>query len=73
MLNYANGAQLYGYHLSEDVLLANTTFTTTLQWTHKPIDGDYSVSLQIIDEAANKIGSRDVPLPFDGRLVPGKY
>lgn len=63
MLNYANGAQLYGYHLSEDVLLANTTFTATLQWTHKAIESDDSVSLQIIDEAANKIGSRDVPLP----------
>ncbi len=63
LLTYANGAQLRTYTLDPEALTPGTTLSATLEWAHFQIDGDYAISVQVLDEGANKIGSRDVALP----------
>ncbi len=63
LLRYANGAQLQAYSLTPDTLKPGTHLTMTLYWTHPTLNADVSVSVQVLDDGANKIGSRDVAVP----------
>ena len=63
LLQYANGAQLQAYSLTPDILTPSIPLTVTLQWAHAQLSEEASVSVQVLDEGANKIGSRDVAVP----------
>jgi hypothetical protein len=60
LLRYANGIELAGYDLLPHSPSAQTPLTVTLRWrAGSKIDTDYTVSLQLLDDKANKIAQHD--------------
>ncbi len=83
LLRYANNAQLISYTLQPRAVKLGDVLTVTLNWADAKISSDYSVSVQVLDEDANKIGSHDAPLastsndthaiPINKDAPPGVY
>jgi hypothetical protein len=83
LLRYANNAQLINYDVQPRELKPGEALTVTLNWAGASISGDYSVSVQVLDDGANKIGSHDAPLtsqtndvhaiPINPNAPPGVY
>ena len=83
MLHYANNAQLISYNMQPRAVKPGNVLTVTLNWADAKISGDYKVSVQVLDEGANKIGSHDAPLasinndihtiPINKDAPPGVY
>ena len=77
LLRYNSGIQLLAYDLQPRTLSAGAPLTVTLYWrTERKIAADYTVSLQLLDEQANKIAQHDAP-PAGGSMptstwVPGQ-
>jgi hypothetical protein len=64
LLRYDNGIDLLGYSLEPQTLAPGETLTVTTHWqANRPVDRDYSVSLQLLDDNANKIAQQDLTLP----------
>ena len=60
LLKYNSGIQLLAYDLQPRTLSAGAPLTLTLYWrTERKIAADYTVSLQLLDEQANKIAQHD--------------
>ena len=82
LLRYSNGAALAGYAVEPRTLSAGQPLTVTLNWAQMPTQSDYAFSLQVLDEAANKIGSHDgpfvagqaaYPIAINADAPPGVY
>lgn len=55
---------LVDYRLGTTVLAPGGTFNASLTWSAtRPVSSDYAASLQLLDQAGNKIGQSDVQLP----------
>jgi hypothetical protein len=60
LLRYANGIELTGYDLQPRSLTAQTPLSVTLHWrAASRIGSDYTISLQLLDDKANKIAQHD--------------
>jgi hypothetical protein len=60
LLDYGNGIVMQRYEVTPTELHAGQPLSVTLHWlATRPIDTDYTVSLQLIDEQANKIAQND--------------
>jgi 4-amino-4-deoxy-L-arabinose transferase-like glycosyltransferase len=76
LLRFNNGVVLQGYAIQPNALTAGQPLTVTLAWLPAQpaqIDGDYVLSVQVLDDNANKIGSVDGPLTLsasDVRVIP---
>ncbi|MCS7088927.1 MAG: hypothetical protein NZL91_09560 [Thermoflexales bacterium] len=65
LLRYTNGVALLAYTASARVLRAGETLTITTQWQlEQPPQGTWAISLQLLDEGANKIAQHDVGQPL---------
>ncbi len=65
-VRFGKGMTLIGYHLSAPVVGVGETLTLTLFWRgDAPIDGDYTISVQLIDDRWNKAAQSDT-WPLDG-------
>lgn len=65
LLRYANGLELLGYALDPTALAPGGTLTITTRWhAARPLPQDLNVSLQLLDEAANKIAQQDLGQPL---------
>lgn len=66
---FGDGIRLTGYALSDVAVARGSEITVTLEWLcTAPIDGDYTASVQLIDEQWRKAGQSDA-WPLDG-LAP---
>lgn len=64
---FGDGILLTGYALSDVVVARGAEITVTLDWLcTAPIDGDYTVSVQLIDAQWRKAGQSDA-WPLDGQ------
>jgi 4-amino-4-deoxy-L-arabinose transferase-like glycosyltransferase len=83
LLRYTNNAQLISYNVQPRTAQPGDVLTVTLNWGAANISGDYAISVQVLDDGANKIGSRDMPLtnapsevygiPINADASPGVY
>ncbi|MFC1466709.1 MAG: glycosyltransferase family 39 protein [Candidatus Brachytrichaceae bacterium NZ_4S206] len=65
LLRYANGLELLGYALDPPVLAPGATLTVTTRWRAAgPLPSDLNVSLQLLDDGANKIAQQDLGQPL---------
>ncbi len=72
LLRYANGVELLDYTLSAAALAPGDALTITTRWrAAQPIANDLTLSLQLLDEHANKIAQRDLNQPL-GQWQPGR-
>ncbi|MFN2110982.1 MAG: hypothetical protein ACK2UI_15115, partial [Anaerolineae bacterium] len=63
---FGKGIVLTGYDLSDVIVTRGEALQTTLHWRcAKPIDGDYTISVQLIDAQWNKAAQSDT-WPLDG-------
>jgi len=61
LLRYANGLELLGYALDPSALMPGATLTVTTRWrAARPLPDDLNVSLQLLDDGANKIAQQDL-------------
>ncbi|GIV83519.1 MAG: hypothetical protein KatS3mg052_0526 [Candidatus Roseilinea sp.] len=61
LLRYANGLDLLGYALDPSALMPGATLTVTTRWrATRPLPYDLNVSLQLLDDGANKIAQQDL-------------
>jgi len=66
-INFGDRMLLTGYDLSERAVQPGTTMTLTLRWhALRPMEKNYTVSAQLIDEDQRKAAQRDSP-PLEGR------
>jgi Dolichyl-phosphate-mannose-protein mannosyltransferase len=62
LLRYNTGIQLLAYELQPRTLSAGSPLTVTLYWhTERKLAADYTVSVQLLDEQANKVAQHDSP------------
>lgn len=60
LLRYTNGVALLSYEASTRVLRAGETLTLTTSWRREALpSGEWAISLQLLDEGANKIAQHD--------------
>lgn len=60
LLDYGNGITMQHYEVTPESLSANQPVSITLHWlATQPIGTDYTVSLQLLDDKANKIAQSD--------------
>lgn len=60
LLDYGNGISMQRYEVTPESLSANQPVSVTLHWlATQAIDTDYTVSLQLLDDKANKIAQSD--------------
>ena len=60
LLDYGNGISMQRYEVTPDSLNANQSVSVTLHWVAtRAINADYTVSLQLLDDKANKIAQSD--------------
>jgi hypothetical protein len=60
LLNYGNGIVMQRYEVTPQSLSAGQPISITLHWVAtRPLDADYTVSLQLLDDKANKIAQSD--------------
>jgi len=65
-VHFGKGIVLTGYDLSDVIVARGETLQVTLHWRcAKPIDGDYTISVQLIDAQWNKAAQSDA-WPLDG-------
>ncbi|MEJ5312032.1 MAG: glycosyltransferase family 39 protein [Anaerolineae bacterium] len=63
---FGKGIVLTGYNLSDVIVARGETLQATLRWRcAAPIDGDYTISVQLIDAQWNKAAQSDA-WPLDG-------
>ena len=61
LLRYANGLALLAYALDPPILAPDGSLTVTTRWQAlRALPADLNVSLQVLDEGANKIAQRDL-------------
>jgi hypothetical protein len=73
LLRYNSGIQLLAYELRPRTLSAGAPLTVTLYWrSEQKISADYTVSLQLLDEQANKIAQHDAT-PAGGALPTASW
>ncbi|MCL5995204.1 MAG: hypothetical protein M1546_04010 [Chloroflexi bacterium] len=77
LLNYDNGISLTSYDVQPRSAGPGTAMTVTLRWrTERKIGDDYTVSLQLLDDKANKVAQHD-STPVEGNAptsswIPGQ-
>lgn len=65
LLRYTNGLEMLGYSLDAAALAPGDTLTVTSRWrATRPIAADLTLSLQLLDDAANKIAQHDLGQPL---------
>lgn len=65
LLRYANGLELPGYTLGQAAVSPGETLTVTTRWrASRPLEQDLSVSLQLLDDRANKAAQQDTGQPL---------
>jgi hypothetical protein len=73
LINFENGIALKSYETSDGRLKPGQQLTATLVWNVSvPISKDYAVSLQLLDEHANKIAQHD-GTPQDGNAPTSSW
>ncbi|BCX02286.1 MAG: hypothetical protein KatS3mg053_0224 [Candidatus Roseilinea sp.] len=61
LLRYANGPELLGYTLDPSILAPGATLTVVTRWrAAHPLPRDLNVSLQLLDDGANKAAQQDL-------------
>jgi hypothetical protein len=64
LLVFDNGIKLSDYALDSESLSPNKTLSVKMRWkVDQPIDADYTLSLQLLDDKANKIAQQDLGQP----------
>jgi hypothetical protein len=65
LLRYANGVELIDYAIAPNTLAAGDALSVTLRWrATQPIAKDLTLSLQLLDDKANKIAQQDQGQPL---------
>jgi hypothetical protein len=64
LLVFDNGIKLSDYSLDAETLSPNKMLSVKMRWkVDQPIDADYTLSLQLLDDKANKIAQQDLGQP----------
>jgi hypothetical protein len=72
LLRYANGVELIDYTIAPSALRPGEALSVTLRWrTTQPIAQDLNLSLQLLDDQANKIAQQDQGQPLT-QWTPGE-
>lgn len=72
LLTYANGLELLDYNIDPPALAPGGTLTVTSRWrASRPLPKDLTLSLQLLDDGANKIAQHDLGQPLT-QWVPGQ-
>lgn len=65
LLRYANGVELLSYAIVPDALQPGQALSVTLRWrAAQPLAKDLNLSLQLLDDKANKIAQQDAGQPL---------
>jgi hypothetical protein len=65
LLRYANGVELIDYAIAPSALTPGEALSVTLRWrATQPIASDLTLSLQLLDDNANKIAQQDLGQPL---------
>ncbi len=72
LLHYENGLELLGYTLGASAVSPGDTLTVTTRWrASRPLEKELSVSLQLLDDLANKAAQQDIGQPLT-QWAPGE-